>query len=80
MSQKLTCISPIDGSVVAEREVLSFEAAKQGVAKATTAQKAWAARPLDERIALVMKGVENVGALNDDIAPELARPMGRPIR
>ncbi|WP_323781233.1 aldehyde dehydrogenase family protein [Thalassovita sp.] len=80
MSQKLTCISPIDGSVVAEREVLSFEAAKQGVAKATTAQKAWAARPLDERIALVMKGVENVGALNDDIVPELARQMGRPIR
>ncbi|CUH64596.1 2-hydroxymuconic semialdehyde dehydrogenase [Thalassovita gelatinovora] len=80
MGQKLTCISPIDGSVVAEREALSLEAAKEVFARAAAAQKAWAARPLDERIALVLQGVENVGALNDEIVPELARQMGRPIR
>ncbi|MFY0682143.1 MAG: aldehyde dehydrogenase family protein [Thalassovita sp.] len=80
MGQKLTCISPIDGSVVAERDVLSLEAATEAVAAARTAQKAWAARPLAERVALVMKGVENVGAMNEAIVPEIAQQMGRPVR
>ncbi|SEP95530.1 aldehyde dehydrogenase family protein [Thalassovita taeanensis] len=76
----IKCISPIDGSVVVERPALSADAAAQTVARGKAAQKAWAARPLSERIALVMKGVENVGAMNDDIVPELARQMGRPVR
>ena len=40
MGQKLTCISPIDGSVLAEREVQSTEAAKEVVARAKAAQVA----------------------------------------
>ena len=76
----LKCISPIDGSVVAERPVLSLEAARDAVARAAEAQKAWREKPLSERIALVLKGVENVGAINDEIVPELARQMGRPVR
>ncbi|MEC8039425.1 MAG: aldehyde dehydrogenase family protein [Pseudomonadota bacterium] len=80
MGQKLTCISPIDGSVLAEREVLSTEAAKEVVARAKTAQIAWAARPLQERIDLVMAGVAKVGEMNDEIVPEIAKQMGRPVR
>lgn len=76
----LKCISPIDGSIVAERPILSPAEAKETVARAKAAQKAWAARPLAERIALVAKGVEIVGRMNDEIVPELARQMGRPIR
>jgi acyl-CoA reductase-like NAD-dependent aldehyde dehydrogenase len=76
----LKCISPIDGSTVAERPVLTPPEAKETAARAKAAQKAWAARPLAERIALVSKGVENVGKMNDEIVPELARQMGRPIR
>ncbi|TLP48236.1 aldehyde dehydrogenase family protein [Cohaesibacter sp. CAU 1516] len=76
----LTCISPIDGSVFAERPALSLEAAKEAVNKARTAQTAWAARPLSERIALVMAGVAKVGEMNDTIVPELAKMMGRPVR
>ncbi|MGA9252508.1 MAG: aldehyde dehydrogenase family protein, partial [Roseobacter sp.] len=76
----ITCISPIDGSVYAERPALSLDAAKAAVARARSAQAAWAARPLAERIALVQAGVANVGAMNDDIVPELAHQMGRPIR
>ena len=44
------------------------------------AQKAWSARPLAERISLVMEGVDAVGKINDQIVPELAQMMGRPIR
>ena len=40
----------------------------------------WAARPLAERIALVEAGVAAVGAMNDEIVPELAHQMGRPVR
>ena len=56
----LKCVSPIDGAIVAEREALSLDAARAAVARAKTAQKAWAARPLAERIALVRSGVDPV--------------------
>ncbi len=80
MSGMLTCISPIDGSVFAERPVLSTDAAFAAVKRAKDAQKAWAARPLQERVDLVMAGVAAVGAMNDEIVPEIAKMMGRPVR
>jgi acyl-CoA reductase-like NAD-dependent aldehyde dehydrogenase len=80
MTTTVKCISPVDGSVYAERPVLSLDEARAAAAKAKEAQTAWAARPLAERIRLVMAGVENVGGMNDEIVPELARQMGRPIR
>ncbi len=80
MGQMLRCVSPIDGSVYAEREVLSAEAAFEAAARARAAQVAWAARPLHERTRLVMAGVAAVGAMNDEIVPELAHMMGRPVR
>jgi acyl-CoA reductase-like NAD-dependent aldehyde dehydrogenase len=80
LKHKLKCISPIDGSVFAERDTLSLDAALRLAQAARTAQVAWAARPLQERTALVMAGVAAVGAMNDEIVPELAQMMGRPIR
>jgi len=80
MGQMLKCVSPIDGSVFAEREVLSRDAAFEVAGRARAAQAAWAARPLQERIDLVMAGVAAVGAVNDEIVPELAHMMGRPVR
>ena len=76
----ITCISPIDGSVYATRETLGAQAAREAVDRARSAQSEWAARSLDERIGLVMAGVRNVGDMNDQIVPELAQQMGRPIR
>ncbi len=76
----IQCISPIDGSVYAARETLSRGQADAAVARAKAAQVAWDARPLADRIALVQAGVAAVGAMNDDIVPELAHQMGRPIR
>jgi len=80
MSKTLKCISPIDGSIYAERPVLSVVDAASVVARAKDAQSAWASRPLQERVDLVMAGVAAVGAMNDEIVPELAWQMGRPIR
>ena len=80
MGQVLKCISPIDGSVFAERAVLSRDEAIAAAERARTAQAAWAARSLQERIDLVMAGVAAVGEMNAEIVPELAHMMGRPVR
>ena len=80
MTKMLQCISPIDGSVYAERPVLAPDAARDAVARARAAQKAWAARPLAERVALVQNAVERLGAINDQVTEELAWMMGRPTR
>jgi len=80
MTNTLQCISPIDGSVLVERPFLSMKEANAAVARANESQKAWAARPLEERVQLVMAGVAKVGEMNDLIVPELARQMGRPVR
>ncbi|NOX39776.1 MAG: aldehyde dehydrogenase family protein, partial [Alphaproteobacteria bacterium] len=80
MTKTIKCISPIDGSVYAERLALPMAEAQEAVARARSAQKSWAARPLAERVELVMAGVAKIGELNDQIVPELAHMMGRPIR
>jgi len=78
--KSLQCISPIDGTVYAERPVASKQEATEIVAKARAAQKKWRATPLEERISLVLKCVEALGSKNDEIVPELAHMMGRPVR
>ena len=80
MGQVLKCVSPIDGSVFETRETLSQDDAFAAAQRARVAQVAWAARPLQERIDLVMAGVAAVGSMNDEIVPELAHMMGRPVR
>ncbi len=74
------CISPIDGSVYAERETLSNDAALEAVARARKAQKAWAARPLQERVDLVMGALKEIENSTDRMTTELAHQMGRPVR
>ncbi|MEM6305020.1 MAG: aldehyde dehydrogenase family protein [Pseudomonadota bacterium] len=76
----LQCISPIDGSVYAERQAASVAEASKKVEAARRAQVSWAATPLEARIATVMAGIQALGAMNDDIVPELAWQMGRPVR
>ncbi|MDH4440358.1 MAG: aldehyde dehydrogenase family protein [Rhizobium sp.] len=76
----IQCISPIDGSVYAERPAMSLEAATEAVARTRKAQKAWARRPLEERVQLVLKGVARLNEMSDEVVPELAHMMGRPIR
>lgn len=73
-------ISPVDGSVYAERTPLSRDAAMAAAARAKAAQKGWAARPLAERIALVKAGVAKLDAQKDKLVEELAWQMGRPTR
>ncbi|MCD7110728.1 aldehyde dehydrogenase family protein [Rhizobium sp. DKSPLA3] len=74
------CISPVDGSVYAEREAMPYEAAAQAVARARKAQKSWGKRPLEERVQLVLKGVTRLNEMAAEVVPELAWQMGRPVK
>ncbi|HWU64648.1 MAG TPA: aldehyde dehydrogenase family protein [Ensifer sp.] len=76
----IRCISPVDGSVYAERPAMSFDDAAAAVARARKAQKAWAKRPLEERVQLVLKGVARLNEMADVVVEELAWQMGRPVR
>jgi acyl-CoA reductase-like NAD-dependent aldehyde dehydrogenase len=77
--EKLQCVSPIDGSVYVERPVASLPEATDAVAAARNAQREWARRPLADRVALVRAGVDRLGEMNDEVVPELAHMMGRPV-
>ncbi|MEO1579458.1 MAG: aldehyde dehydrogenase family protein, partial [Pseudomonadota bacterium] len=80
MMAMVRCVSPIDGSVYAEREALSLEAAQAAARAARAAQPGWAARPLAERVALVQAAVAEIGRTTDRMVTELAHQMGRPVR
>ncbi|MBP1844935.1 acyl-CoA reductase-like NAD-dependent aldehyde dehydrogenase [Rhizobium petrolearium] len=76
----IQCISPVDGSVYAERPAMPLEDAVEAVGRARKAQKSWAKRPLEERVQLVLKGVARLNEMADEVVPELAWMMGRPVR
>ena len=77
---KLTCISPIDGAVFAERELDSRSNIDKTLALAKRKQIAWSQRPISERSDIVRKAVDALAQMNDDIVVELAHMMGRPVR
>ena len=80
MTKTIKLISPVDGSVYAERMPLTGAEARAAVARARAAQGPWAALPLAERIARVQAGITALNAMKDDIVLELAGQMGRPTR
>jgi acyl-CoA reductase-like NAD-dependent aldehyde dehydrogenase len=80
MTQMIRCLSPVDGRVYAERPALTPEAAAAAVARGKAAQPAWAALPLEDRIARVKAGVAALNGMKDRVVEELAWQMGRPTR
>jgi acyl-CoA reductase-like NAD-dependent aldehyde dehydrogenase len=80
MTDSLKCISPVDGSVYAERALMPLEEARAAAMRARAAQAEWAARPMAERAEAVRRAVALIGEANDEIVPELAWQMGRPVR
>lgn len=80
MSETVKLISPVDGSVYAERPLARAAEIDAAVAEARAAQAAWAATPLAERCEAVLAAIAALEAMNDEIVPELAWQMGRPVR
>jgi len=76
----LQLVSPIDGSILVERDSASTQIARAAVDAARTAQAQWKRRPLGERVEIVRSFLGALLAMSDEVVPELARQMGRPIR
>jgi len=80
MKQSLRCVSPIDGSVYVERSLASSSEIAKALERARTAQAGWRRVPVGERRALLSKAVDAFVAEGHEIAEEITRQMGRPIR
>ncbi|MEE2644276.1 MAG: aldehyde dehydrogenase family protein [Myxococcota bacterium] len=74
------CISPIDGAVVAERAYASDEEARQHFLRAESSQHGWAEVSLLERVRLCKAATTALLENSEEIALELTRQMGRPLR
>ncbi len=75
----IVCISPVDGSEVARRTLASRAEVGAALSTARKAQRRWAATPLAERKAKMVEFLAALLAQNQEIVPELAMQMGRPI-
>jgi acyl-CoA reductase-like NAD-dependent aldehyde dehydrogenase len=73
-------ITPVDGSVYAERTHASDTEIGAALARAVVAQRDWRRCPLAERARLMSAFVDAFIADRDAIALELTWQMGRPIR
>jgi acyl-CoA reductase-like NAD-dependent aldehyde dehydrogenase len=76
----IVCISPVDGSEVARRRIATDGEIATTLAAASRAQREWAGVPLADRKAKVLAFLEVLKAQNEQIVPELAMQMGRPVR
>ncbi|SFJ84020.1 Aldehyde dehydrogenase family protein [Bradyrhizobium sp. cf659] len=76
----IVCISPIDGSEVARRPIATDAGIAAALAQARQAQQQWSAVPLAERKSRMLAFLDVMRAQNDEVVPELAMQMGRPVR
>ncbi|VVN47098.1 Succinate semialdehyde dehydrogenase [NAD(P)+] Sad [Pseudomonas fluorescens] len=80
MTAKIQLLSPVDGRVYAERRQTDTAQLLEALEAAAAAQAQWKHRPLSERAAFCSAAVDAMLAMKDEIVPELAWQMGRPVR
>src|SRR4051794_26605889 len=80
MTETVKIISPIDGSVFAVRPYASVVDIEAAIIRAKAARQSWSQTTLNERQAMIGHFVAALVLMNDEIVPELAWQMGRPIR
>ena len=80
MTDKVQIVSPIDGRVYAERPVASQAEIAAAVARTRRAREVWGEITVRERVTFLESFLAALLAKNDEIVPELAWQMGRPVR
>jgi acyl-CoA reductase-like NAD-dependent aldehyde dehydrogenase len=73
-------ITPVDGSVYAERRLAASEEVAGALERARRAEAGWRRRAVEERAASMSAFVDAFVARADEIAAEITWQMGRPIR
>ena len=76
----IVCISPIDGRELVRRPIMTEAAIDAAVKAAREAQKAWRSTTIAERAQKVSAFLDALLAMNQEVVPELAQQMGRPVR
>src|SRR4051794_13782599 len=76
----IICISPIDGRELVRRSLLPDAAIDAAIAAARKAQTGWRAVPVAERLSQVGAFLDALLAMNQEVVPEIAQQMGRPVR
>ncbi len=81
MTETVKLKSPVDGSIYVERPVATDQAINAAVERAKAAQADWAQNTsIAQRGTYLLAFLEALLSMNDEIVPELAWQMGRPIR
>ena len=80
MTETVKIISPVDGSVYAERQIASDAEIASAVSSARAALPEWRKVSVAERGRYMLAFLDALLAMNDDITKELAWQMGRPVR
>src|SRR3712207_6504762 len=76
----IVCISPVDGRELVRRPIMSEAAIDAAITAAREAQKAWRNTSIAERAAKVSAFLDALLAMNQEVVPEIAQQMGRPVR
>ncbi len=80
MAKVIKCISPVDGSIYAKRPVATTTEIHDKLSLAEKVQKDWRKTSIAERARFCSAAVDAMLAMEDEIVPELAWQMGRPVR
>jgi acyl-CoA reductase-like NAD-dependent aldehyde dehydrogenase len=79
MSGRLKVVSPVDGSVYVERDLADERAINVTLDNAKRAQSEWKRLTVEERSPYLSCFTDAFVGMKDEIVPELAWQMGRPI-
>ena len=80
MPTKMQLVSPVDGRIYAERNCAESADIERALDAASQAQARWKRVPLAERAAICTAAVDAMVSMREEIVPELAWQMGRPVR
>ena len=80
MTETVKLKSPVDGSIYAERPTATEAGIAAALARARAAQAEWANVSIAERGKYLLAFLEALLSMNDEIVPEIAWQMGRPVR
>lgn len=80
MTKTIKIISPIDGSIVAERNLATQDEVDAALHSAVTTQVQWQAMDVSERAKLCHKAIDCLLQKRDEVAREITLQMGRPVK
>jgi acyl-CoA reductase-like NAD-dependent aldehyde dehydrogenase len=79
MANALKCVTPVDGSVYADRKLATQAEIEAALGRARKAAAEWRHVPIRERQAMLTRAVDAFVASKAKIAEEISWQMGRPV-